>query len=234
MAGKLYLIPSPLAEGALAAIPAQVRRVLDGLDYILAENARTTRRFLSALQVSKPIDAYQLEEVDQSTSVERVLELMNPVLAGRDVGLLSEAGCPGVADPGSLVVAYAHELRLEVVPLVGPSSIVLALMASGLHGQQFAFHGYLPIDKKQRDQEIKHLERESLSRGQTQIFIEAPYRNEQLLRALQHACHPETRLCVARDLTGAQELVRTLPIKKWKDQNLALHKVPTIFLMNAR
>ena len=173
MKGTLYLIPTPLSlDSTRHVLSPEIRDTIAKLDYFLVENVRTIRRFISSLQLNLVIDHLQLELLDKDTDTPSIIQYLQPVLAGRNVGILSEAGCPAVADPGSLAVAIAHQLNIKVVPLVGPSSILLALMASGMNGQRFAFHGYLPIEDKDRERTIKQLELESIKLGQTQLFIE--------------------------------------------------------------
>jgi len=171
-------------------------------------------------------------KLDKDTSPEEVAELFSSIPKGEDIGVISEAGCPGIADPGALAVAYAHKNNIEVVPLVGPSSILLALMASGFNGQSFAFHGYLPIEKDLRTAAIKTLEKEALSKRQTQVFMETPYRNNKLLEDILKTCQPETKLCIAADLTSPKQFVKTKKIREWKEQLPDLNKRPTIFVLS--
>ena len=227
--GKLFLIPAPISEN-LSVIPPQVIHEIKEIRYFLAENMRTARRYLRDLKIFESIEAIHFEEFNKNTSPESLPSLLSPLQHGNNMGILSESGCPGIADPGALAVAYAHQNNISVFPLVGPSSIILALMASGLNGQCFAFHGYLPIKSPQRIKAIKKLEKESQKNRQTQIFIETPYRNQNLLKDLVHHLHPHTALCIAQDLTGEKEEIRTFPIEKWKGQNVQLAKVPSIFL----
>jgi 16S rRNA (cytidine1402-2'-O)-methyltransferase len=234
MKGKIYLIPTIIAEDTIEqAIPVHVRHVAASLDYFLAENIRTARRYLSALEIGKPIESLRFEQLDKNTSEQQIAQLLKPALEGKSVGILSEAGCPGVADPGALAVDYAHAHDIQVVPLVGPSSILMALMASGFNGQSFAFHGYLPIEKGKRGKAIKALEKDAERMDQTQIFMETPYRNNKLLEDLLSNLSPNTKLCVARDITGQSELVQTKRVGEWKNTELPdLHKVPTVFLLH--
>lgn len=231
--GKLYLIPTVISENQNEVIPEQVRGVIKGLDYFLVENLRTARRFISSLKLGLTIEDLKFEQLNKKTSTEKVEQLMQQILEGKNIGLMSESGCPGIADPGSLAVNYAHQIGAAVVPLVGPSSIFLTLMASGFNGQQFAFHGYLPIDKKHLDQKIKSLEEESRRKNQTQLFIETPYRNNQLLEQLKKQCYPQTHLCVARDVSGKDEFIKTASIKDWRQIKVELHKIPTVFALFA-
>lgn len=230
----LYLLPTPLAEGtAPQVLPPQVVAAVARLPYFLVENARTARRFVKEVAPARVIEAIQFAVIDKDSSEKEVRQALEPLLKpGFDAGILSEAGCPGIADPGAALAREAHRLGLRVVPLVGPSSLLLALMASGLEGQRFAFHGYLPIEKAPRAAAIKALEREAQQRRQTQLFIETPYRNEALLTDLLAHLQPATRVCVAADLTGTGEFIRTLPVAEWRRAaKPALHKVPTVFLV---
>lgn len=234
--GTLFLIPTPLAEGtAPQVLPPQALAQLETLDYFLVENARTARRFVKEVAPARSIEALRFEVIDKDSAAAQVRAALEPLhRQGRSAGVLSEAGCPGIADPGAALAHEAHRLGLRVVPLVGPSSLLLALMASGLNGQQFAFHGYLPIEKAPRAAAIKQLEREA-QRGQTQLFIETPYRNDQLLTDLLGHLQGATRLCVAADLTAATEYVRTLPASEWRQlpERPQLHKRPAVFLLGA-
>lgn len=232
--GKLYLIPTVIAPDTHdQVLPVGVKAITNTLKYFLAENVRTARRFLSALGIERPIHELQFEVLDKRTTEEEMGKLLAPVRHGEDVGIMSEAGCPGVADPGALAVAYAHRHDVEVVPLVGPSSFLLALMGSGFSGQSFIFHGYLPIDKGKRIKAIKRLEKQSHELQQTQIFMETPYRNNQLLEALLKNCHTNTRLCIASNLSGNNEILKTKTVHAWKSKKPDLHKVPTVFLLSA-
>ena len=230
--GKLYLIPCVIAEGANHTISPQVLSVLPSIKIFLAENVRTARRFLSSLKVYDSIEELTFHVLDKDTK--DIGSLMSSVpLKTENIGVISESGCPGVADPGSLAVAYAHENNIQVVPLVGPSSLLLALMASGLNGQQFIFHGYLPIDSKQASEAIRTMEKESKKKSQTQIFIETPYRNNQMFDLLLKTLQKTTLLTVAIDITGKQESVRTLTIAKWQSNKVNWPKEPAVFLLLA-
>ena len=233
--GQLFLIPSIIAPNtAEQVLPPQVLTALSQVEYFLAEDLRTVRRFISALKLGRPIHQLHFDLLDKRTSPEELTALLAPLRQGHDVGVLSEAGCPGVADPGALAVAYAHQHHIPVVPLVGPSSFLLALMASGFSGQSFVFHGYLPIDKGARQRAIRQIEKTARQQRQTQIFMETPYRNNQLFRDIVKSCHPETLLCVAREVTGAKELIRTRSVGEWKQEAPDLHKMPTVFLLSAQ
>lgn len=232
--GKLYLIPSPIAEHTQDKIlTPELKEVITNLDYFLAENLRTSRRFISSLKLGKIIENLHFDLLDKKTPVKMINKLCAPLLRGKDMGVLSEAGCPGIADPGNLAVTFAHEHNIDVVPIVGPSSIFMALMASGLNGQSFVFHGYLPIDKQKRIQAIKAIERDAMNKKQTQIFMETPFRNIHLFGDLLKTCKPYTKLCVAKSITGSNEMIKTLTIKDWKNAKVELHKEPVIFLVYA-
>jgi 16S rRNA (cytidine1402-2'-O)-methyltransferase len=233
MKGKLYLIPVPIAEDALNTIPPQVIDVVKTLDHFLVEDVRTARRFLSSLKIFSSIESLDFQILNKETKESELAILVKPIMQGINIGILSESGCPGVADPGALAVNYAHQNAIPVVPLVGPSSILLSLMASGLNGQQFCFHGYLPVDGKEASQKIKDLERESKLKNQTQIFIETPYRNNSLFEHFLKNLHHETKLTVAIDLNGKSEQIQTKTIKVWKQNRLNWPKTPAVFLFLA-
>ncbi|MTI41932.1 SAM-dependent methyltransferase [Fulvivirga lutimaris] len=231
--GKLYVIPTVIAENRETTIPQQVLSVVKETNIFLVENIRTARRYISSLKLGLTIEDLEFSLLDKKTANEEISRIMQPLLAGKDIGILSESGCPGIADPGAKAVEWAHRNGIKVIPLVGPSSLLLALMGSGFNGQKFCFHGYLPIDKKPLEAEIRRLTVESNRFNQTQIFIETPYRNNQLLKTILAVCDNSTQLCVARDLTGEQEFIETHAIAQWKNQNIDLHKVPTVFLIYA-
>ena len=229
----LYLIPVPLADQtAEQVLPAQISAAVADLDVFFVENLRTARRFINGLKLGKVIDELTFFELNKDTPEAQTLAQLTAIYQnGQSAGVLSEAGCPGIADPGAVAVKIAHQLGLEVVPLVGPSSILLALMASGMSGQSFVFHGYLPIDRQQRAAALRKLEKEATTRQQTQIFIETPYRNQQLFEDLLQTCAPNTRLCVACNLTAPDGFVKTMPVRTWQNLQINLHKKPTIFLI---
>jgi 16S rRNA (cytidine1402-2'-O)-methyltransferase len=230
--GKVYLIPSVLDENGMESIPPYILASVKDCKAFFVEDERTARRYLKQLWREMNIDAYQWFTIHKAEAV--VQHSFREILkAGSNIGIISEAGCPGVADPGQLLVATAQEMGAEIKPLVGPSSILLALMASGMNGQQFQFVGYLPIDGHERSKTIKELEAESQKKNCTQIFIETPYRNNQLIEALLKSCKPSTRLSIAVDLTGKQEWVKTKTIAEWKKEELDIHKRPAIFLLLA-
>ncbi|BDD08116.1 S-adenosylmethionine-dependent methyltransferase [Fulvitalea axinellae] len=233
--GTVYMIPNVIAGGtADQVIAPQVREILPKLKYFLVEDVRTARRYISSLKLGIRIEDLVFEKVDKKTGPAEIGHLMRPVLEGKDVGVISESGCPGVADPGAAVAAFAHGKGIKVVPMVGPSSLLLALMASGFNGQSFAFIGYLPIDKAQRRKRIIAVEKKSEEENQTQIFIETPYRNEALLGALLRNLKPSTKLCIARDVTGEEEFVVTKSVGEWKKSAPELKKVPTVFLVQGQ
>lgn len=233
--GTLYLIPTTLGESSLdLVLPAQVQHIAASLDRFVAENPKTTRQFLKQLGTVKPLQEIEIHTLDKHTPPEMLEALLQPAHAGADLGLVSEAGCPAVADPGAQLVRLAHEKGIRVVPLVGPSSILLALMASGMNGQAFAFHGYIPIQKEERVRRLLELQRESAARNQTQIFIETPFRNQQLWEEIVQNCDADTDLCLATDLTLATEQVETRTIGAWRKKVPDIHKRPTIFLLYRR
>lgn len=235
MAGTLYLIPCPLGDTPVEQVlPAHTLNVARRLRHFVVEHPKTARQFLSALKPETPIQSMHFAELNEHTPAAALQPLLEPLLAGEDVGIISEAGCPGIADPGADLVALAHKSEIRVIPLVGPSSILLALMASGLNGQCFAFHGYLPVAEPERSQRIAQLEAESSKRQQTQLFIETPYRNEKLFQALLDKCRPQTKLCVASNLTLPDEFIETRPISLWRKLPMPpLHKRPALFLLLA-
>lgn len=232
--GKLYLIPSVISEDTQAAvIPLHITESIKGLRIFLAEDIRTARRFLSSLKLFSSIEELQFQVLNKDTKETQLKELMAPLHQGEDMGILSESGLPAIADPGALAVKYAHQFGIQVVPLVGPSSIFLALMASGLNGQRFVFQGYLPIDHKEAGVAIREFEQESRTKNQTQIFIETPYRNTAILDHLLKNLQTETRLCIAIDITGKNEMIRTQTVRHWRDNKPNLGKFPAVFLFQA-
>lgn len=235
MAGILYLIPVPLGPTApQESLPANVLTVIHPLTHFVVEQAKTARAFLKAAGTAKPLQELLLEELNEHTKDAALDRLLEPLRAGHDVGLLSEAGCPAVADPGANLVALAQKENIRVVPLIGPSSLLLALMASGLNGQRFAFQGYLPAKEADRSKTLRELEAESRKRMQTQLFIETPYRNRAMFDAVLQTCQPATRLTVATDLTLPGESVITKTIAQWKKQTPPeIERRPTVFLLLA-
>ena len=231
---KLYLVPTVIAErSAHKVISPYIKEVLKPIRFFLAEDIRTARRFLSSLNIFDSIEELYFNTLDKNTQVSELPDMMSPLEAGKPVAVISESGCPGVADPGALAVRYAHQHQIIVEPLVGPSSILLALMASGLNGQRFAFHGYLPVDAGEALSLIKSLEKQSASLIQTQLFIETPYRNNSLFQHLITALRDDTLLCLAVNITGEEEMIKTKSVKEWKASNIRLPKQPAIFLFLA-
>jgi 16S rRNA (cytidine1402-2'-O)-methyltransferase len=229
--GRLYLIPSTIGDtDAKQVLPERVGDIIQEIKVYIVENERTARRYLIKLGIQAPIDDITFYVLNKHTQQSELSEFLKPC-ENEHIGLLSEAGVPAVADPGSDIVALAHQMGIQVVPLVGPSSILLALMASGLNGQNFVFHGYLPVKPEERKKRIKSIEQNSLKLKQAQIFIEAPYRNNQMLKDLISVCNSKTLICIASNLTLEDELVRTLTSSQWKKNPPDLHKKPTIFLL---
>ena len=233
--GTLYLIPVTLGDDNIAQVlPVPVVQIAQQLEIFVVENEKTARHFLSAIKTVKPVRELTLFTLNEHTLDKEVATLLAPLIAGNDVGIMSEAGCPGVADPGAKLVELAHRKGIKVVPLVGPSSILLGLMASGLNGQQFTFLGYLPVDKSARNLRLKEIEKRSQVQNETQIFIETPYRNGHMLEAILASCNGNTRLCVACNVSLPTELIITKTITDWKKSPLPdLHKQPTVFLLLA-
>lgn len=233
---KVFLIPNIISKNTeTQVIPSQVKTCLDSIDVFFVENVRTARRYISAITKlpggsNRRIDEITFEIVDKTSTSQSVAALFERYQK-KDIGVLSESGCPGIADPGSLVVQHAHRHNIRVVPLTGPSSILMALMASGMNGQNFSFHGYLPIEKKALEQEILKIEKRARS-GETHIFIETPYRNQQLIEVLLRVCQAETRLCIAVDITGEEESIATHSIDQWRKAPPQLPKAPVVFLIN--
>lgn len=229
---KLYLVPNVLSEGDWQnVLPAQIFTVVTATKYFIVENTRTARRFLKLVNREIDIDTLTFFELNKYTSAADLPTFLKPAEQGFDMAVISEAGCPGVADPGADVVKIAHQKGMTVVPLVGPSSILLALMASGMNGQNFAFNGYLPVKPGERSREILALEKKVKTGQQTQIFIETPYRNNQLAADLVKTCSPSTQLCIAANITGENEMIVTKSIQQWKNNLPDLHKQPVIFLI---
>ena len=234
--GRLYLIPVPLGQTPVdIVLPQPVLNCAKQLKHFVAENAKSARAFLKSLPSDTPLQQIVIHELNEHTLADALPELLAPLLAGMDLGLISEAGCPAIADPGANLVALAHEEGIQVQPMIGPSSILLALMGSGLSGQNFAFHGYLPAKDEQRQKRIRDLEKDSRQEKRSQIFIETPYRNRQMLETLIQVCSEQTRICVATDLTLDSERIRTRTSAEWK-QVVDLPEIdrhPTVFLLQA-
>ncbi|MCF8309510.1 MAG: SAM-dependent methyltransferase [Bacteroidales bacterium] len=232
MSGTLYLLPTALSTANPAdSLPAKFLQTVEQLDEFIVENIKTTRRFLRAIGFNKDFDQIPYHVLNKHTPTEDIAFFLEGAKNGKNIGLFTEAGVPGIADPGATVVETAHRQNLTVKPLSGPSSIFMALAASGFNGQNFAFNGYLPIDAKKRKEKIKQFEQRLLKEDQTQIFIEAPYRNNTLLEAFLDTCHPETRLCIASEITAEDEFIKTLSVKAWKKTKPNLHKKNTVFLL---
>lgn len=231
--GILYLLPTTLGDNGTIekVLPGYNTEVIRTLDIFIVENLRTARRFIAKTQHPVPIDNMTFYELGKHTPEENVRSFLNPILEGKSVGLLSEAGTPCVADPGAVVVNYAHQLKIKVIPLVGPNSLIMALMASGFNGQSFAFHGYLPVDNADLVKKIRHMEVAIQKDDQTQIFIETPFRNRKLFEALLSSCAKHTKLCVATDISLVTEKIKTLTIAGWQKETVDLHKKPTVFLL---
>ena len=233
--GILYMIPCPISDSSAIedVLPQGNKRVIDSLDYFIVENVRSARRFLSKAKIERRIDDLEFVELNEHTIAGQAVEAMiKPILEGRSAGVISEAGVPGVADPGALVVEACHRKGIRVIPLVGPSSILLALMASGLNGQSFAFNGYLPVKPPERAKAIKNLERRAHQEHQSQIFIEAPYRNVKLAEQLLAVCAAETKLTIACDITSPEEIILTRSVAAWRKSALPdIAKRPTIFII---
>lgn len=232
--GKLYLIPSLMGDvEPLEVLPLAVKKVIDMTSHYIVENEKSARAFIKRVHPGKAQDRLDIQVLNKFTEREDIPGFLEPCLQGQNLGIISEAGAPGIADPGAEVINLAYERQIRVVPLVGPSSILLAMMASGMNGQNFAFNGYLPIDKSDRKREIQRLEKLSQKTGQSQIFIETPYRNHKLLDTLLKVCHPDTRLCVARELTLPSEYIRSARISWWRNNIPDLEKKPAIFIIQA-
>lgn len=231
--GKLYLIPNTLGDSPINnVIPSEIKTIINSVDHYIVENIRTARRFLKKVDPSIIIDNLSFYELNKHTKPGQISNYLNPATQGKNVGIISEAGVPGVADPGAEIVSIAHEKNIIVVPLVGPSSILLAVMASGMNGQNFAFIGYLPIKPHERVSKIRALEKRSKFENQTQIFIETPYRNNALIKDVLKSCNENTYFCIAYDITLETECIQTKTIKEWKRSIPDIHKKPCIFLIH--
>ncbi|MEJ6791442.1 MAG: SAM-dependent methyltransferase [Lacinutrix sp.] len=231
--GKLYLIPTTLGDtNPLDVLPLTVKKIIEQLDIYIVESEKTARRDIKKICPSKKQSILKLFPLNKYTDSTEFSTYLEPCKKGLNVGLLSEAGCPGVADPGADIVKIAHQNNIKVVPLVGPSSILMAMMGSGMNGQSFAFNGYLPIDKSDRKQEIKRLERLSFEHNQSQLFIETPYRNNKFLEDLCATLNGNTDICIACDITLPTEYIKTMSANDWKKNNVDLHKRPTLFIIH--
>lgn len=231
--GKLYLIPTTMGEcDPMDVLPQTVKRSIDFIDYYIVENEKTARKSIKGVNPEKKQSELILFVLNKHTETKEHLDFIKPLLEGKNVGLMSEAGCPGVADPGAVIVKLAHEKGIQVIPLVGPSSILLAMMASGMNGQSFTFNGYLPIEKGEKKTALKNLEKLSQDKNQSQIFIETPYRNNKMLEDILQAINPATYLCIATDITLPTEYIKTMRASDWKKVNVELHNRPTIFIIH--
>ncbi|MEX0273237.1 MAG: SAM-dependent methyltransferase [Flavobacteriaceae bacterium] len=229
--GKLYLIPSTLGDNEpLEVLPISIKQTIEKIDHYIVENEKTARRFIKKISPRKSQAELSIEILNKYTEDELLPQFLEPCREGKDIGVLSEAGCPGIADPGASIVRLAHAANIDVVPLVGPSSIVLALMGSGLNGQHFTFNGYLPIDSKERKKAIKKFERTAKADQRAQLFIETPYRNQKLLEELLKTLGDTTLLCIATDITLPTEYIKTKTVHEWQHETIDLHKRPTIFI----
>ena len=232
MSASLFLIPVTLGETEISKVlPSYNKEIILSVKHFIVENIRTARRFLKQTDSSIQIDGLTFYTLNKHTSAEELSGFLSPIKDGHSIGIISEAGCPAIADPGADIVAIAQKKNIKVIPLVGPSSILLALMASGFNGQSFAFHGYLPIDSDQRIKTLKTLEQRIYSENQTQLFIETPYRNGKMVEDILKNCKPSTKLCIAADITLETEFIQTKTIGEWKKQVPELSKRPCIFLL---
>ncbi len=231
--GKIYLIPMLLGDTRPEKVlPNEIFGIINITDYYIVENIRTTRRFLKKLNIKKQIDELTFFELNKRTDINKLPEYILPAKKGENIGIISEAGCPGIADPGSEIVKLAHRHKIQIVPLVGPSSILLALMASGASGQNFAFNGYLPIKEPERSKKIKQLENRAMNEKQSQIFMETPYRNHKLLDDIFKNCKAGTMMTIATDITTDTEEIKTKSVSEWKKNEININKRPTIFVLS--
>lgn len=231
--GKLYLIPTTLGESnPMDVLPQTVKRTIELIDCYIVENEKTARKFIKSICPEKVQATLMLSTLNKHTEVADHNKMIQPCLNGINIGLMSEAGCPGVADPGAAIVKIAHEKGIQVIPLVGPSSILLAMMGSGMNGQSFAFNGYLPIDKSDKKAALKNYEKLSFDKNQSQLFIETPYRNNKLLEDILQTLQPNTHLCIAADITLPSEYIKTMKVSEWKKATIDLHNRPTIFIIH--
>ena len=231
--GKLYLIPTRLGDNApLEVLPMSVKKIIEFVDDYIVENEKTARNFIKKISSSKSQSSLKIHVLNKFTKPLEIESFLNACEEGKPVGLLSEAGCPGIADPGAEIVKIAHKKDIRVIPLVGPSSILLAMMASGMNGQKFTFNGYLPIESDERRKALKSLERESFASNTSQIFIETPYRNNKMLEEIYKTLHADTNVCIACDITLPSEYIKTKTVKEWKHTKVDLHKRPTIFIIH--
>lgn len=232
--GKLFLIPAPLGENDFNYFfPSINSEIIQDIDYFIVEELRTGRRFIKQLGMKKPIESLDFQLLNEHSKPKDCDQYLNPCLKGKHVGLLSEAGTPCVADPGNLVVAQAHKLGIEIIPLIGPNSIILGLMGSGFNGQKFAFNGYLCRDRKDREKELRFYESILLKSGQTQIFIETPYRNNHFFQSMLAVCKPHLKICLATNVATNEQSIRTKTVEEWQKETVDIHKQPTVFLLGS-
>lgn len=230
--GIFYLIPSPLGESTFSKIfPSYNSEIIQTIDHFIVEDLRTGRRFVKNLGMKKIMDSLQFFTLNENTKGEQIETLLQPLTEGKNLGLISDAGTPCVADPGSVLVARAQQLGIEIIPLIGPNSILLALMGSGLNGQSFAFNGYLPREQSERERKLRFIESLLKKINQTQIFIETPYRNNHVFKSILAVCDNATRLCLGVNITSENQMIKTMTVKKWKTQSIDLHKQPAVFLL---
>lgn len=231
--GKLYLIPTTLGDTApLEVLPISVKKIIEIVDDYIVENEKSARHFIKRINSGKSQPSLKINVLNKFTQDIELSGFLDACIEGKPVGLLSEAGCPGIADPGADIVKIAHKQGIQVVPLVGPSSIIMAMMASGFNGQNFSFNGYLPIDTRERKSALKTLEKESFKNNASQIFIETPYRNNKMLEEICSTLHPDTNVCVAVDITLPNEFIKTNTVSEWRNQKVDLHKRPAIFIIH--
>lgn len=235
--GKLYLIPCTLSNpgeievNPFDVLPTQVKNCIDQLDHFIVEHSKSARKFIKSIAPEKKQADLVLFELNKHTQANAIKEMIQPLLLGKNMGIISEAGCPGIADPGAVIVDLAHKKNIQVIPLVGPSSILLALMGSGMNGQSFAFNGYLPIDKNDKKTALKNLEKLSSEKNQAQLFMETPYRNNKFLEDILNTLNAHTKLCIACDITLPTEFIKTKTVNDWKKNKVDLHNRPCIFVI---
>ena len=235
MSAKLFLIPCPIGENAsIEMLPISIKKTITNTNFFIVEHEKEARRFIKKVCPDKIQSKIKLFPLNKHTSATEMANYLDPCKFGENMGLISDAGCPAIADPGAVIVEKAHELGIKVKPLVGPSAILMAMMSSGMNGQNFAFNGYIPINKNDRKKSIKDLESKSQKQNQSQIFIEAPYRNEKLLMDLIDWLCPDTMLCVAYNITESDEYIKTFSISDWKKKKLKFHKKPAIFILHKK
>ena len=235
MSAKLFLIPSPIGENApFEMLPNSIKTTITNTDFFIVEHEKKARKFIKKVCPDKIQSDLKLFLLNKNTSETEIINYLDPCKLGKNMGLISDAGCPAIADPGAIIVEKAHQLGIKVKPLVGPSAVLMAMMSSGMNGQNFAFNGYIPINKSDRDKIIKDLERRSQKQNQSQIFIETPYRNEKLFMDLINLLSSETKLCIAYEITEPDEFIKTFTISEWKKKRLKFHKKPAIFIFHKR